>query len=567
MTYYSIKKAISYNFCLCFLSVFPALAFPVDVVHTFDGSYLPSEQLIPWSHRPAPATSVSVQNGVLRIVDEGTKNGELQFISRHWSADPNAEARVEAEVRVLRCSGDAGVIILAANGEREAALTLFPDRISLHRLGVAVPIRLDDAFHRIVMCLRGSNLVVSVDEKNILDLTGKYDWPAHEGRNIVGFGSISSAATGEALWKSVRAVTKYPDVISYPRAEHVIVYRKPGVYACFPSLGTTSEGWLATRFGTRALRSHIDPTGGTVTLISKDGGCMWEDAPPGFTFNPSDTRRADGSHAIAGAVGWRHVPETDRAEWEARGLDVRSSMKGKVAYASGARFCIRGPDGKTQIVPWTMIETPPHRMIMAYNQSAYLNLGSGTRLVAIYGETPDHRRDAYALRSTDDGNSWQCLAIARGEPDLGFSETAIGTNSAGHVIALMRTAETQRDRGFLYQSISTDRGKTWSPPRNTGIWGYPAHILTLTGGRVLATYGYRRAPMGVRATFSNDGGRTWDTNATIVLRADACGNGSDLGYPVTTQLEDSTLFTIYYFNDASNVTHIAATRWHLPAAP
>ncbi|MCC6356244.1 MAG: exo-alpha-sialidase [Verrucomicrobiae bacterium] len=553
--------------CLPFLQGIPAHASPAAIVHEFDGSRLPSEQTIPWSDRATQATSVSVQDGALHIIDNGTRSGQLRFLSYPWSADPNGEARVEAEVRVLRCSGDAGVVVLAANGDREAALTLFPDRVSLHRLGVAAPVRLDDAFHHVAMALRGSNLVVSVDGKTILDLAGTWNWPAHEGRNLVGFGSISSAATGEALWRSVRAVASYPDVRPHPGLEHHIVYRQPGVYACFPSLGRTPEGWLATRFGTRSLRSHIDPTGGSATRISKDGGRTWEDAPPGFSIAASDTLRADGNHALAGAVGWRHVPESQKADLEARGLDVRASMKGHVAYASGARSCVRGPDATAEVRPWTPIETPPHRMMMAYNQAAYMNLGAGVRLVAIYGETPDHRRDAYVLRSTDDGDSWRCHTIAHGEPDLGFGETALGTNAAGHVIALMRTAETPRDRGFLYQSISADQGISWSPPTNTGIWGYPAHILTLPDGRLVATYGYRRAPMGIRATLSHDGGQSWDTHATVVLRADARGNGSDLGYPLTALVDDGALLTMYYFNDASNVTHIAATRWQPPGKP
>ena len=96
------------------------------------------------------------------------------------------------------------------------------------------------------------------------------------------------------------------------------------------------------------------------------------------------------------------------------------------------------------------------------------------------------------------------------------------------------------------------------------MWGYPAHILTLPDGRIVATYGYRRAPMGIRATLSDDGGKTWNTNATVVLRADGRGNGSDLGYPISTLLEDGTIVTVYYFNDAENVTHVAATRWQPP---
>lgn len=389
---------------------------------------------------------------------------------------------------------------------------------------------------------------------------------AHEGRNLIGFGSLSRAAMGEAFWQSVKAGTSPPDAEPFPGASHMVVFRQPDVYACFPSVARTPEGWLVTRFGTRALRSHIDPTGGSATRISKDGGRTWGEMPVAADIHASDSLRSDGNHAIAGAVGWRHVPAAQQADLEALGLEVRASMTGKVAYASGARFCVRAPDGGAMVKPWTDIETPPHRLMMAYNQAAYLNLGSGVRLVAVYTETQDCRRDAQVLRTDDDGDTWMCLPLACGEDDLGFSETALGTNTTGHVIALLRTAERPRDRGILYQSVSTDRGATWSAPRNTGMWGYPAHLLTLPDGRILATYGYRRAPMGIRATLSDDGGATWNTNATVVLRADGRGNGSDLGYPITVPVEDGELLTVYYFNGADNVTHIAATRWRPPAA-
>ncbi len=355
--------------------------------------------------------------------------------------------------------------------------------------------------------------------------------------------------------------TTYPDVKELPGAEHVIVYRKPGVYACFPSVARTPEGWIVARFGTRSLRSHIDPTGGRGARISKDGGRTWSDAPKMEGLHAADTLRADGNHALAGAVAWRHVPESKRTELEARGLEVRAGMTGKVAYAAGAHFCVKKPGGDAFVKPWTEIATPPHRLMMAYNQAAVLNLGGGTRLVAVYSETPERCRDAQVLRTLDDGDSWTCVRLARGAPDLGFNEPAIGTNTAGHVIALLRTAETTRDRGFLYQSVSTDRGATWSVPHNTGMWGFPAHILTLPDGRLLATYGHRRALKGIRATLSRDGGQTWATNETVVLRADGRGNGSDLGYPITVPAGDGVLLTVYYFNDSENVTHIAATRW------
>ena len=47
-------------------------------------------------------------------------------------------------------------------------------------------------------------------------------------------------------------------------------------------------------------------------------------------------------------------------------------------------------------------------------------------------------------------------------------------------------------------------------PRPTPMWGCPPHLLALGDGRLLCTYGYRRAPFGVRACLSHDGGETWE---------------------------------------------------------
>ena len=188
------------------------------------------------------------------------------------------------------------------------------------------------------------------------------------------------------------------------------------------------------------------------------------------------------------------------------------------------------------------------------------------RLVGIYDTGPAKRRSAYVLRTEDDGDTWNCLPMALGDERMSYNETALGTNAEGHVIALARTAESadKKRAGHLYQVTSTDRGKTWSQPADSGIWGYPAHLLRLPDGRLLATYGYRRVPMGIRACLSRDGGKSWDVEHEIILRADGFGSGSDLGYPITQQLADGTLATVYYFNTIDNITHICLTRWTPP---
>jgi hypothetical protein len=96
----------------------------------------------------------------------------------------------------------------------------------------------------------------------------------------------------------------------------------------------------------------------------------------------------------------------------------------------------------------------------------------------------------------------------------------------------------------IYQSESDDGGKTWTEPvalldRNGGA---PAHLLRHSSGVLISTYGYRNAPYGIRAMFSKDGGKSWDTGYEVWNE----GVNSDLGYPATVELQDGSLLTVFY---------------------
>jgi hypothetical protein len=84
--------------------------------------------------------------------------------------------------------------------------------------------------------------------------------------------------------------------------------------------------------------------------------------------------------------------------------------------------------------------------------------------------------------------------------------------------------------------------------------------------------------MGIHAVLSKDDGRTWDTEKTIVLRDDGGSvstlwpqlvgheprrGGSDIGYPITVQFPDGSLFTSYWFTAPDGITHAAYTRWRV----
>ena len=103
-------------------------------------------------------------------------------------------------------------------------------------------------------------------------------------------------------------------------------------------------------------------------------------------------------------------------------------------------------------------------------------------------------------------------------------------------------------------------------------FAYPQHLLRLRDGRLLMSYGYRRQPWGVRACLSSDNGKTWDMDNEIVIRMDGGTPDAqptkviskDLGYPVSVQLADGRVFTVYYFNPGGSNFFIAGTFWELP---
>jgi hypothetical protein len=130
---------------------------------------------------------------------------------------------------------------------------------------------------------------------------------------------------------------------------------------------------------------------------------------------------------------------------------------------------------------------------------------------------------------------------------------------------------------YALEVWSEDGGLTWTQPVETAFQGYPNHLLRLKDGRILCSFGYRRTPMGVRALISEDGGNTWDLDHEYVLRDDAGttsnawpaekhaqpGFGSsDVGYPMSTELDDGSILTAYYITPLDGTTHVAVTRWH-----
>ena len=535
----------------------------------YDGTCTPMASMPSWRENIGANTEYTLENEGLRIIDSGTENGSLHFYTFAWRARPEDGAVVEGRIKLINNTSRSGAFLHASDGTHETSITLYPGYLSTYlEQDEEIRHEMDTTsdFHTYRLAIRNADFFVWVDGEMVLDGTGKFTVPAYSGRNCVMFGSCSSAAQSEAVYADVRyaALGEPPPLPPrYAQAQDVVVYKEPGVYACFPSLVRMDDRALFTSFGTRTRRSHIDNTGGSARYISRDQGYTWE---PCEGENPIGAcmRNEDGSLADARAYGWREVPAEQREEFEKQDITVRDVRPGVVAYLQGAYSRRSDDGGKT----WQKqeLQLPAHRSLMTYNSSSYVRLSNGTLLHAIYGELKeDTATRTFILRSADNGGTWWFLPLAADPAGtVRFNETALCENADGEVIAMMRSEPPEG--GFLRLSISKDRGITWSPAVETGMWGYPANLIPLHDGRMLCTYGYRQEPMGIRAALSTDGGHTWDTENIIVLRNDAAPFGSDLGYPISIEKSPGEIFTIYYFTMDDAITHVAGTHWTVPPA-
>lgn len=114
----------------------------------------------------------------------------------------------------------------------------------------------------------------------------------------------------------------------------------------------------------------------------------------------------------------------------------------------------------------------------------------------------------------------------------------------------------------VYQSVSDDKGKTWSKPKRlldeTG--GAPPHLIRLSSGVIISAYGRRKKPYGIMAMISLDDGKTWEKDIRI------CGgfDSDDLGYPSTIELDDGTLLTVFYATEKDGIPcRIMQQKWKI----
>ena len=121
------------------------------------------------------------------------------------------------------------------------------------------------------------------------------------------------------------------------------------------------------------------------------------------------------------------------------------------------------------------------------------------------------------MRSDDGGDNWEYYSTLAYDAAniIDYEEPGLLQLKDGRLVCFMRThVNPSGDAKNMVMTVSEDDGFSWTPPKWTKIWGYPAELIPLQDGRYLMVYGYRRPPYGVRGIISDDG-VTWDVEEGV----------------------------------------------------
>ncbi len=363
----------------------------------------------------------------------------------------------------------------------------------------------------------------------------------------------------------------YPSAEYARNVEHITIYYDKNYFAAWPfnhgfTAFSDSELLISFSRGPCAYTSpydmahHVVDARGCeyVVMRSTDGGMTW----PLDQLGSLGTRQAIERPLYMNAQDAPSEPY----DWSSpdffmtAGFGIPPARNQDIGYIQYSRDRGHNWEGPYRMpsfgFAWVQVKPDyivrPDGVVLLFVTVGIAGPARGSRFVAVYA-------------SPDKGLTWNYLA-----PILADSVDAHYVNryyaspvllDDGRILAALRC---QIDARNAWPEVfeSCDGGRSWHFLSRPSDWGGPTELTLLDDGRLLAVYGYRVVPYGIRARVSDDDGRSWGPE--LILRDDA---GSwDLGYPRTVKLGAGKVMSAYYINNADDaiqcnggVRHIAAT--------
>ena len=335
--------------------------------------------------------------------------------------------------------------------------------------------------------------------------------------------------------------------------KHMEVYASHDEYCAWPDMIRAANGDLLVSFCIN--EEHLGPDGKIVVCRSTDNGETWQ-APTIVLNTPIDDREPGFSVLNDGRIithNWSTFWTAEKFRdlpplaYEENMIERWAAHVDQPKYKEARKF-----EGETSRLSEDNGQTWTDLKYSKDSCHGSIELSDGTLLIASYRlDTP--QIGVYKTSSIEE--EWERIALLSSpRPDsIRLGEPHIVQLPSGRIIMMIRATTIPYNDGdlrcLLHCSYSDDNGNTWVKPFITPLWGYPPHVLLLSDGRVLCTYGHRRPPFGQRACISNDG-ITWKKENEFILRDDAFNK--DLGYPASIELEPGKILSIYYQPDPAD---------------
>lgn len=377
-------------------------------------------------------------------------------------------------------------------------------------------------------------------------------------------GILAGIVLGSLTWTFAESI---PGKVLFPKdARHVVVYYEPGRFGGWPAnngcwswgneilVGFSLNYFLDQEDGhsyDRRKPSHL------ALARSLDGGETWQ-------IEIHDELEADEQQGVE--ISYVTSP-------------IDFSRPGFALRARGGYFHYSYDRGRSWHGPYTL---PTFFGRQLTSRTDYLVVDKDTCYLFLSVKEPlvqaGIQDRAFCVRTRDGGLHWEFMGwMTQGtEEDPVFVRAVMPATvqiMEGHFVSALRrrldvkVGGTDIRQNWIDLYRSDDWGRTWhylsrlayTDPGNEGHHnGNPPSLVRLEDGRLLACFGYRGEPYGIRARISRDDGKTW--GRLIHLRDD--GRKWDLGYCRTVVRPDGKVVTIYYFTTQQRPEmHIAATIW------
>lgn len=329
--------------------------------------------------------------------------------------------------------------------------------------------------------------------------------------------------------------------------KHQHISGEPYHYCAWPAIAKTAAGTIIVSYC--KTEEHVAPTGSIQVVRSTDKGKSW--SSPIVARDSIVDDRDCGIMALSDGRLLLTIWSTHHTV-ESYGTMAEFSYEPHViehwlAHVRSAEYA----GAHEQRGGWTLLSEDDgmsFRLVGPGPESVHggIELDSGEILIATHRTS---NPDIGLFRAASHDLTWNHVSTFK-PPNTGarrFGEPHLAALPNGRVIMMLRSTaipyNDESPENYLWVCYSDDGGVNWSEPTQTELWGFPPHLLVLSDGRVVCTYGYRRPPYGERACISDDG-ITWEARREIVLRDDA--DSGDLGYAASVEVGPGKLLSVYY---------------------